>query len=305
MDTAITLFSGAKNDPKAREIWLVEPAPKVVEKLKDALGKLDDFLRSQDLEPVPEAVPTLRGDEARAVFIERFREVQRLKTQLDQYTDLPPETRAEIEQLLPRDELNAFRGVYLETAQRLRAEQARHDAAPLPAVETLDFEFVLFASADIDYDYIMALLARFSSKTPGTLKMSRDQLIGLIQADAKFLDERETITDYVRTLQAGQGLDEKEIRAGYQRFKTERQSAELGAVAQKHGLATDRLQTFVDVILQRLVFDGEQLTELLEPLGLNWKARRVAELALMDDLVPLLKKRAAGREISGLNAYES
>ncbi len=50
--------------------------------------------------------------------------------------------------------------------------------------------------------------------------------------------------------------------------------------------------------------DGEQLTELLEPLGLAWKDRRVAELALMADLVPLLKKRAAGRDISGLSAYE-
>jgi type I restriction enzyme R subunit len=53
-----------------------------------------------------------------------------------------------------------------------------------------------------------------------------------------------------------------------------------------------------------MVFDGEKLTELLEPLGLPWKARRVAELALMADLVPLLKKRAAGRDISGLSAYE-
>ena len=60
----------------------------------------------------------------------------------------------------------------------------------------------------------------------------------------------------------------------------------------------------MDAILQRMVFDGEQLTVLLEPLELNWKARRIAELALMEDLVPLLKKRAAGRDISGLNAYE-
>ncbi len=28
------------------------------------------------------------------------------------------------------------------------------------------------------------------------------------------------------------------------------------------------------------------------------------ELALMDDLLPLLSKRAQGRDISGLNAYE-
>lgn len=129
--------------------------------------------------------------------------------------------------------------------------------------------------------------------------MNREQLIGLIQADAKFMDERDTITDYVRTLQAGQGLDEKEIRTGYQRFKAERNAAELAAVAQKHGLATDRLQSFVDAILQRMVFDGEQLTELMTSLGLGWRERRVKELALMDDLVPVLKKRAAGRDISG------
>ena len=60
-----------------------------------------------------------------------------------------------------------------------------------------------------------------------------------------------------------------------------------------------------DGILQRMVFDGEQLTELMEPLGLGWRERRVKELALMDALVPVLKQRASGREISGLSAYES
>ncbi|BET68420.1 type I restriction endonuclease subunit R [Opitutales bacterium ASA1] len=305
VDTAITLFSGIQGETAAREIWLVDKADNVVAKLKDALGKLDDFMRSQDLEPVPSAVHALAGNEAKASFIERFREVQRLKTQLDQYTDLPPETRAEVEKLLPRDQLNAFRGAYLETAQHLKAEQARPDATRDTVVDQIDFEFVLFASADIDYDYIMTLCARFTSQTPGREKMSREKLIGIIEADAKFMDERETITDYVRTLQSGQGLNQKEIEAGYRRFRDERHAAALAALAQKHALATERLQAFVDAILQRMVFDGEQLTVLLEPLELNWKARRVAELALMEDLVPLLKKRAAGREISGLNAYES
>ena len=304
VDDAVVLFSGVANGAQAREIWLVEPAPKVVEKLKAALGKLEDFMKSQGLEAKPESVPALKGDEARAAFIERFREVQRLKTQLDQYTDLPPDAEAAIEQLLPRDELNAYRGVYLETAQRLRAEQGRGGAAPENAVDQLDFEFVLFASADIDYDYIMALLARFSSEPPGKLKMSREQLIGLIQADAKFMDERDVIADYVRTLTAGQGLDQKEIEAGYRRFRDERHAAELAAVARKHGLASASLQAFVDAILQRMVFDGEQLTELLEPLGLGWRERRDAELALMADLVPLLKKRASGRDVSGLSAYD-
>jgi type I restriction enzyme R subunit len=60
----------------------------------------------------------------------------------------------------------------------------------------------------------------------------------------------------------------------------------------------------VEKIIDRMIFDGEKLTDLLEPLDLGWKARRVKELELMEDLVPLLKKLSGGREISGLKAYE-
>ena len=42
----------------------------------------------------------------------------------------------------------------------------------------------------------------------------------------------------------------------------------------------------------------------MAPLGLGWKARTQAELALVDELTPLLHKLAQGREISGLSAYE-
>ena len=51
-------------------------------------------------------------------------------------------------------------------------------------------------------------------------------------------------------------------------------------------------------------FDGEKLSDLLEPLELGWKERTTKELELMEDLIPLLKKLAGGREIAGLGAYE-
>ncbi len=306
VDEAINMFSGVGAGTDARQIWLVEPAKEVANKLKDAVGALGNFLESQGLAPVPESVPALRGDEARAQFVKSFKEVQRLKTQLDQYIDLPDVDRDAIDELLPPDTLNAYRGVYLSTAHELKKLQDKKgDTPPPPVVEALDFEFVLFASAEIDYDYIMGLLARYSQQTPGPLTMTREKLVGLIQADAKFVDEREIITAYVNELQPGQGLDKAAITEGYRLFRESFHAAALARIAAKHGLPVERLQAFVDTILQRLVFDGEQLTELMAPLDLNWKARRVAELALMEELVPLLKKRAAGREISGLNAYES
>ena len=308
VDAAIALFSGEKTGTQAREIWLVDKAPVVIQKLDAAVQKLADFMQSQGLACAPEAVPQLKGDDARAAFIGHFKEVQRLKTQLDQYTDLTEDNATAIEQILPSENLQAFRGVYLDTAQRLKAQQAKGrndgDGMGADAVDQLDFEFVLFASAVIDYDYIMGLMSRFSQQGPGKQKMSREQLIGLIQADAKFMGEREDIAAYINTLKAGEGLSETAIREGYTRFRKEKEGAELAALAAKHRLAPSALQSFVDGILQRLIFDGEQLSDLMAPLDLGWKARAQAELALMAELTPLLTKRAQGREISGLSAYE-
>ncbi|KWI09986.1 type I restriction endonuclease subunit R [Burkholderia ubonensis] len=303
VDAAIALFSGAKAD-KAREIWLVDKASIVIDKLKAAKDELASFMKSQGLSGKPEEVANLKGDDARSAFVEHFKKVQKLQTQLDQYTDLTAEQEKTIQTILPKDELCAFRGVYLEIAQRLKAEQNRPGDQKSEKVDQLDFEFVLFASATIDYDYIMKLIADFSAKKPGKATMSRDELIGLIAADSKFLDERDDITEYVRGLRAGEGLDESAIRTGYQRFKDEKATRELADLSAKHGLPAASLQAFVDNILARKIFDGEQLTELLAPLDLGWKARTHKELALMTDLVPLLKKRASGRDISGLKAYE-
>ena len=306
VDVAIALFSGAQAD-RAREIWLVDQAPVVIDNFKQAVVDLCEFMQSQGLEAKPDQVNNLRGDDARVQFIKRFKEVQRIRTELDQYTDLTEEHREQIEQALPKDDLRAFRGAYLETAQRLKEQQGRPggDGEPVIVdVDQIDFEFVLFASAVIDYDYIMKLIAKYSGQDPKKVQISREQLIGLIQSDAKFLDEREEITEYVKSLKEGEGLDEAAIRARYEQFKADKQAKEIADLAQDHGLTTESLSAFIDTILQRMIFDGEQLTDLMEPLGLGWRERRERELAFMADLVPLLYKRAHGRDISGLNAYE-
>jgi type I restriction enzyme R subunit len=307
VDDAIALFSGEKSGEQAREIWLVEKAPVVIQKLETALQQLDSFMKSQGLDCTPSAVANLKGDAAKAAFISHFKEVQRLKTQLDQYTDLTEENKASINQVLPEENLRGFKGQYLETAKRLREQQGKTSSKEDPTdnpVDQIDFEFVLFASAVIDYDYIMGLIAKFSAKGPGKSKMTREELIGLISADAKFINERDDIAAYIGTLKAGEGLSETAIREGYSRFKAEKNAKELATIAARHGLTTVALQAFVDGILERMIFDGEQLSDLMAPLELGWKARSQAELALMAELHPLLSKRAGGREISGLSAYE-
>ncbi len=303
VDEAIALFSGQDSN-RAKEIWLVDPAPEVVKKLDTAVKELEKFMESQGLSCKPEEVNNLKGDQARAEFINKFKEVQRLKTQLDQYTDLSEEDNAKIEERLPEDTMRAFRGVYIETAQRLKSQQGKDSTGSNPDVDQLDFEFVLFSSAIIDYDYIMSLISKYTQSEPKKQKMSREQLINMLCSSANLMEEREDIIAYINTLKAGEALNEKEIKSGYQQFKSEKAAKEMAEAARKHGLEPEALQAFVDEIIDRMVFDGEKLSDLMEPLDLGWKERTKKELELMEDLIPLLKKLAGGREIAGLGAYE-
>lgn len=303
VDNAIALFSG-EDTSRAKEIWLVDTAPVVIDKFEKSVSDLDKLMKSHGLACKPEEVNNLKGDEARGEFINRFKEVQRLKTQLDQYTNLSEENNSKIEKILPEDQLRSFRGVYIDTAKRLKAMQDKSGDEANPGIQQLDFEFVLFASAIIDYDYIMGLIAQYTQNKPSKQKMTREQLISLLSSSANLMDERDDIVAYINSLQAGKSLSENEIREGYQTFKSEKVANELAATAKKHGLDTVVLQNFVNGIMSRMIFDGEQLSDLFAPLELPWKDRTKIELAIMADLVPLLKKFAQGREISGLAAYE-
>ena len=312
VDAAIALFSGEKKE-EARQIWLVEPVSVIKKKYYEAVNSLRDFMQLHDLDFKAEEVPNLKGDAAKADFINRFKEVQRLKTQLDQYTDLVEvEDESNGSQVAESpapygftdDDLRAFRGAYLDLARDLKGKREKSNENVSNEVEDLDFEFILFASALIDYDYIMELISRYMGQ-PAKWKMTKEELVNLIRSSANLLDDREDIIAYIDSLDGVNGKTEDEIRNGYEDFKTEKYAKELKAIAEKHGLSVASLQTFVNDIVDRKIFNGEKLNDLLEPLELGWRDRTLKETELMNDLVPLLKRLVPGQEISGLKAYEA
>jgi type I restriction enzyme R subunit len=303
VNQAITLFSGEEGG-KAKEIWMVDPAPVVIDKYQEAVEKLGAFMQEHNLVNEPQEVYNLKGDAARIAFVKNFKEVQRLKTQLDQYTDLDETQQEEIEKILPKETLQEFRSSYLETAKQLRKIQQKEGEDAPDDIQQLDFEFVLFASAVIDYDYIMSLIADSTQQKPSKQKMTKAQVISLLKSNSNLMDEEEDLTEYIEQVDWTTGQTAEELKKNFETYKVEKYDKELAAIAHKHGLQTADLKTFVEKIMNRMIFDGEKLTDLLEPLELSWKERSKAETALMNDLVPLLNKQAGDREISGLAAYE-
>src|SRR5690606_37687916 len=303
VNQAIALFSGEDKD-RAIKIWMVDPAPVVMENYQKAVEALGIFMQEQNLVNEPQEVYNLKGDAARITFVKNFKEVQRLITQLDQYTDLDEEQEAKIEAILRKETLQECRSSYIETANELREIQQKDGDQEAPEIQQTDHELVLFASAVIDYDYIMNLIADSTQKKPAKQKMTKAQVISLLKSNSNVMDEEEDLTEYINSLDWESGQDVDTLRKGYITFKEDKYNKELAAIAHKHGLQTAYLNAFVEMVMNRMIFDGEKLTDLLEPLDLSWKERRVKELALMADLVPQFKKLAQGREISGLAAYE-
>ena len=311
VDAAIALFSGEKADT-ARQVWLVEPAESINKKYKKAISDLRNFMSIHNLEFKASEVANLRGDEAKAGFINYFKEVQRYKTQLSQYTDFVNVddinsqivSEPQVGYGFTDEDLLAFRGAYLDLAYSLKKRREnKNNEGISDEIQELDFEFVLFASALIDYDYIMDLIARYAG-APSKMKMTKEQLVSLVSSSANLIDERDDIIAYIDSLDGVNGKTEQEIKAGYEVFKTEKFAKELIAIADNHNLSVASLQNFVHAIVERKIIDGEKLSELVAPLELGWKDRTKKETAIMTDLIPLLKRMVGGQKISGLSAYE-
>lgn len=312
VDKAVVLFSGLKKDDVegSKKIWLTKTYTEVKAELEASVNNLKDFMEGQGLEFEPSQVCNIKGDIARVDFINKFREIQRLLVKIDQYTEIPEEERKEIDNLIPEDKLKGFRGEYLELAQQLKKRQDKQEesgetSAENEKVNDADFDFVLFASTIIDYDYIISLISKYTFGEKITNEvMTKEQLISLLKSYSNLLDEKDDIVDYVDTLEVGIGLSEEEIRKGYKQFKETKRNNAIISLAKEFSVDEKELIRIANDTIRQMSFSGDMLDGLFSH-DLNWKERAQLEEKLMAKFIPILTKMAEGNTIRGLDAYES
>lgn len=308
LNTAVKLFSGERDKSKdAAKIWLTKSAEEVVELLDVAVQRLYTMMKSYGLEPEPEEVPNLKGDAARADFVEIFKDVQRSILQLDQYIDIPPELQARINAIMPPEKRLAFRTAYLELGRELRQKQAAESpddgSEPTDVMQDIDFELVLFASAIIDYDYIISLIARMvNEKEPERREVTREEIVALLRSHSNLPEDREDILEFVGHPEAINGRTADEISDEFRRFREAKWHRQLQELAHRHGVDQGRLSDFIQSTLDVMRYDDSHLSDLFTDEGLGWRDRVTKKNALRADLVPLIRLRAAGQAIDNLPA---
>lgn len=308
LNTAVKLFSGERDKSKdAAKIWLTKSAEEVVELLDVAVQRLYTMMKSYGLEPEPEEVPNLKGDAARADFVEIFKDVQRSILQLDQYIDIPPELQARIDAIMPPEKRLAFRTAYLELGREMRQKRAAESpddgSEPTDVMQDIDFELVLFASAIIDYDYIISLIARMvNEKEPERREVTREEIVALLRSHSNLPEDREDILEFVGHPEAINGRTADEISDEFRRFREAKWHRLVHQMAQRHGVDQGRLSDFIESTLDVMRYDDSHLSDLFTDEGLGWRDRVTKKNALRAELVPLIRLRAAGQAIDNLPA---
>lgn len=308
LNTAVKLFSGERDKSKdAAKIWLTKSAEEVVELLDVAVQRLYTMMKNHGLEPEPEEVPNLKGDAARADFVEIFKDVQRPILQLDQYIDIPPELQARIDAIMPPEKRLAFRTAYLELGRELRqkgAAESPDDASdPTDVMQDIDFELVLFASAIIDYDYIISLIARMVNEAePERREVTREEIVALLRSHSNLPEDREDILEFVCHPEVINGRTADEISDEFRRFREAKWHRQLQELAHRYGVDQEGLSEFIESTLHVMRYDDSHLSDLFTDEGLGWRDRVAKKNALRAELVPLIRLRAAGQAIDNLPA---
>ena len=145
-------FSGEHTD-RAKEIWLVDKAPVVIDDFKQAVADLDElYAIAGPRQPRPDQVNNLMGD---ASALSVYQPVQGSATasrrNLTNILIFLTNNGSRLNRSCSKDNLREFRSGYLKTAKRLKDQQGKPgkgEELSDPEVEQVEFEFVLFASAD-------------------------------------------------------------------------------------------------------------------------------------------------------------
>lgn len=177
-DEALKLFG----DEKAKDIVFKEPYEKVKEKFEDKAKELKAFV------PTVKDVDKLRSEEDKKKFVTTFRELMRIKAELETYVEFSFD-----DLLINEQEYFDYMSKYLDIYERRqRGEDVSEE------LEEIDFSLELIRVDVINYDYIIKLLSDIK-EAEGTLEheIKKEEFFKKLERDVQYRDKRELIKRFI------------------------------------------------------------------------------------------------------------
>lgn len=178
-DDAIALFS----NKDAKEDIILKP-------YKDYLAKFN-ALYAELLEIVPtiDSVNDLPSEIEQLAFIQKFREMIRVKNVLSTFADFTEEHLQ-----IPPQDFDDYQSKYLDLYERVKSSTQKEKVSIL---EDVDFELELIHRDEINVAYILRLLANYKQATQAEQDKKRKEITELLETQIQLRSKRQLIEKFI------------------------------------------------------------------------------------------------------------
>lgn len=244
-DKALKLFG----DENAKEIVFKKPYE---EQKKEFDKKLEELKQRA---PTPSSVDYLQSEEEKAVFVKLFRDLLRIKSSLEtfsefSFTKLP----------LSEQEFYDYQSKYLDIYEARKSSAANAESI----LDQIDFELELTIRDIINFDYIILLIAGLKDITSDTLRDKKtSEILKLFDRDIQLRRKKDLIKKFIEENLPKISKSENVAKAFNDFWNSER-SKNLKQIAESENIPLEKLEGLIgEYLYSQKLPRGQDIADML------------------------------------------
>ncbi len=245
-DKALALFG----DENAKEVVFKKPYQ---EQKKEFELKLTE-LRKQV--PSVEAVNDLEGEEERAEFVKRFRDLLRIKSSLETFAEF---SFADLN--ISEQEFYDYQSKYLDLYEMRKSANSEAESI----LDEIDFELELTVRDVVNFDYIIQLIAGLKNITSEAAREKRtEEILSIFDRDARLRKKKDLIRKFIQeNLPRVARADD--VEQAFEEFWNSERSEVLKDVVSKENIPLEHIEQLIGEYLYTGHLPHEQkIADMLE-----------------------------------------
>ncbi len=244
-DKALALFG----DENAKEVVFKKPYEIQKKEFESKLAELKEKV------PTVSSIDELQGEEEKAVFVNSFRDLLRIKSSLETFADFSFDHLGISEQ-----EFYDYQSKYLDIYE----DRKKNDTGVESILDQIDFEIELTTRDIINFDYIIHLIAGLTNITSDIVRQKKtEDILKLFDRDVQLRKKKNLIKKFIEENlpKVGKGGD---VEKAFSDFWTSERSDRLKGLAEKENISVEKFEQLISEYLytQRLPH-GQDIVDLL------------------------------------------
>lgn len=244
-DKALALYA----DENAREIVFKKPYQEQKKAFEDKLEEL------REIAPTHDSVDNIQSEEEKAVFVKTFRDLLRIKSSLETFSQFSFGDVGISEQ-----EFYDYQSKYLDIHDERRREEKYQESI----LDQIDFELELTIRDVVNFDYLIKLIAGLKNlKSDELRKKKTEDILRVFDRDVQLRKKKELIQKFIeKNLPNIHGS--KEVEIAFNKFWDDERSQSIKKISDSENIPIENLKKLVsEYIYTQKVPKGQDIADAL------------------------------------------